>query len=339
MAVLTTSGAYTFSQSAINIITPALRICQVIGDEDTPTGAMLEQGLDTLNAMVKGWQATGIHLWCEEECILFPQANQNSYELGVSSTDKACVFSTLAQTSLSSTAAASATTIVVSSASGIADGYTIGIQQDNGVTFWTTVNGAPSGTTVTLASGLTYQATSGAVVFCYPLPLPRPLRLYSGRRYVYVNSSNVTAIETPMTAMSRLDYANQPNKATTGVITQYFFDPQQNQNQTAYTSPLAVVHLWPTPQDNQSGFRFTAQRPIMDFSNLSNLPDFPAEWMVALKWNLALEMAPEYGVPQQQIGIIQERAARWYTVAQSWDREPEGIRFGVAMRPALRRGA
>lgn len=332
MTIPQTSGNYEYSQSAIRIITTALRVCQVIGDNETPDGAMLDDALDAFNAMIKGWQASGIHVWSEEEAILFPDANKAQYEIGTTSQDHACVFRTLVQTTLSAAAASGASTISVTSASGIVTGYYIGVQTTAGTNFWTTVNGAPSGTTVTLSTPLDASCVAGAIVFCYPTPLVRPLRLYSGRRYVYSSG-----IETSMIQMSRLDYANQPNKTTTGTFTAYFFDPQTGPSGGAYIYPQALLNFWPEPQDNTNGFRFTSQRPLQTLDNLSNLPDFPPEWIAALKWNLAVEIAPQYAVPAQQMQMIAQQATRWFTVAQAWDREPEGIRFGFAAQPAYRR--
>ena len=59
-----------------------VRIAQVIGAEETATGAQLQNGLDAMAAMCKAWQASGIHVWCEEEGILFLQTGQTLYQIG-----------------------------------------------------------------------------------------------------------------------------------------------------------------------------------------------------------------------------------------------------------------
>jgi hypothetical protein len=334
MAVLTTSGSYTFSQSAVEIITAALRICQVVNEEETPTGAQLTNALAALNAMTKGWQVSGIHLWAEEEAILFPQPNQPLYYIGSGSTDHATLYSSLAMTTLASTALAAATTLVLESASGFVVGNTIGVQLDSGSNFWTTIT-TVSGTTIGLTAPLPSQATAGTtqMIFSYDVPLVRPLRVYTGRRFIY-NSR----IENPMIMLSRTDYQNLPNKFNQGTITQFFFDPQTGTSQGAYTAPLAQANLWPSPIDNQSGFRFTAQRPLQDFANLANLPDLPVEWSVALKWNLAQEIGPELSTPMDQMTLIGKMAGTWFERIQQWDREPEAVLFGVAHEPGYHTG-
>jgi hypothetical protein len=333
MAVLSTSGAYVYSPTFIDIASATLRLTQTINEEETATGAQLNNTLAAANAMIKGWQVSGIHLWCEEECILFPQKGQTLYSLGSSSTDYATLYQSLSQTYLSATALAGASSVTVANVAGFVSGQFIGIQLDSGVNFWTTINGAPAGNVVTLTAPLPSQASSSTTQVCwsYATPLVRPLRCYTMRRYIYASG-----IENPMIMLSRTDYQNLPNKQTPGTITQAFFDPQTGQG--AYQAPLAQVNLWPSPVDYTSGFRFTAQRPLQDLANLANLPDLPVEWTAAIKWNLAQEVMGELGTPTDQQQLINTMAPMWFQRIQQWDREPEGIRFGVAFEPGYRVG-
>ena len=331
MAVLTTSGGYAYSASAVTLLTAALRVAQVIGDEETPTGAQLQNGLDAFAAMVKGWQGSGIHVWCEEEAILFLQPGQPLYQIGPGSTDHVCLFQQFTQGALAATALTGASTVALVSAAGVVAGDNFGIQLDAGTNFWTTVSGAPSGNVVTLAVPLPSQASQKAITFDYTTPLARPLKVMGGRRYTYSSG-----IDVPILMWARLDYQAQPNKYTPGVTTAFFYDPQQGQG--AYAAAVSQMNVWPNPGNNQFAMRFTAQRPIQDLGNLANLPDFPVEWNVALKWNLALEIGPENGCPTEQMSIIQTMAAKWYDMASRWDREPESILFGVAVHHGYRRG-
>ena len=333
MAVVATSGSYSFTQSAFDLICAALRLTQTINEEETPTGAQLTNSLAAFNAMVKGWQVSGIHVWCEEEAILFPQPNQVLYSVGSTSADHLTLWDSLSQTFLAMTAASGAGSVTVNNAAGFVTGNQIGIQLDSGVNFWTTVSGPPSGNVVSLASALPSQASASATQMCwsYAMPLVRPLRMYTGRRYVYSSG-----IENPLIMLARADYQNLPNKYNTGTITQCFFDPQQGQG--SYSNPLAQISLWPSPVDYFSGLRMTLQRPIQDLSNQANMPDFPIEWTAALKWNLAQEIGPELSTPTDQMQIINQMAQTWFSRIQMWDREPEGVRFGVAFEPGYATG-
>lgn len=329
MAAPSTSGTFGYGQSAFKLISGALRLCGAIADEETPTSAMAENAMDTLNAMVKGWQASAIHVWAEEECILFLQPNQTQYQLGAGSPDNACLYRDYSQTTLVTTAPAAGSVVHLASVAGLNDGAFIGIQLDAGTNFWTTINGAPSGNAVALTNPLPSQATSGTISFSYATPLMRPLRVPEGRRFLYSSK-----IQTPLIVMSRLDYDYLPNPYNTGVITQYFYDPHMGDG--AYTNAVAFMNVWPTPVDNTNAMRFVAQRPLQDFATLANIPDFPAEWLAALRWNLAVEVAPEYDVPADRFDRLKAQADMWFLRASMWDKEPESVLFGVAFEPAYR---
>lgn len=328
-----TSGTYAYSPAVITLLNRALRIAQVIGAEETATGAQLANALEAMTAMCKAWQGSGIHVWSEEEAILFLQPEQILYYIGAGSTDHATLWNTLNQTTLTANAAVAATVLQVESISGMLAGDNIGIQLDAGTNFWTTVQLFPTATSVQITTGLPSQATSGQLVFDYTTPLSRPLRVYGGRRYNYVSG-----IDTPMQKWARLDYQSQPNKMTTGTPTAFFYDPQTGQGQYSQASARGQWNQWPNPSDYTNGARFTAQRPLQDIGTLANVPDFPVEWNAAITWNLALEVGPENGTPKDQLEIIVAQAQRWYNMAKEWDREPESVRFGVATRPSQQRG-
>lgn len=331
MAILTTSGTYTFSQSAVEIINAALRLTQVIGDEETATASQLQSTMDAMGAMVKGWQGSGIHVWCEEEGILFLQPGQVLYQIGAGSADHVALFEDVVFGSLATAAVAGAGTVTLTSVAGIDSGDTIGVQLDAGTNYWTTVSGAPSGNVVTLGAALPSAASAGAITFDYPSGMYRPLKVMGGRRYQYLSR-----IDIPIQMWARLEYQAQPNKYTPGVTTAFFYDPQIGQG--AYSTPFGQMNVWPNPADNTFAMRFTAQRPIQDVGTLASTPDFPIEWNAALKWNLAMEIGPEFGVPAEQLTVIKSQADKWYDMAARWDRESESLRFGVAMQPGYRRG-
>lgn len=331
MAVLQTSGSYSATPTVIDLLNASLRIAQVIGAEETATGAQLQNAMDAMAAMVKAWQASGIHVWCEEECILFLQPGQTQYQIGAGSADHCTLWNSAIITNLSTNALAGATSITVDDASEMNIGDSIGIQVSDGTNFWTTVASTITGSVVPLTDALPTAASDGSFVFDYTVGLYRPLRIMGARRYNYLSR-----IDLNIQMWARLDYQNQTNKYTLGIPTAFFYDPQTGQGQ--YTQPIGQYNSWPTPQDNTNAARFTAQRPIQDIASLADIPDFPVEWNAALKWNLALEIGPENGVPMEQLGVIVKQAERWYQLASAWDRESESLLFGVAFTPGARRG-
>lgn len=328
----TTSGTYTYSATVSQIIARAYRQISAIQEGETPSSPMVNDALTALGAMIKGWSASQIHVWAEEEAILFLQTKQPQYVLGPGSFDHACPFSALLQNSLGVTAATGATSVTVSSSFGMNAGDQFGIQLDTGYNFWTGISGAPSGNVVPLRAALPSQATSGAIVFDYATSLVRPLRVPANgaRRYLYSSQ-----IETPIIGMSRTDYDYLPNKYNIGEVTQFFYDPQ-TVGQNAGGLAKSLFNVWPAPADNTNAVRFVAQRQMQDIGTIANTPDFPDEWISALTWNLAMEMSVEFDVPDNKSAKIANRAAYWLNLAQNWDKEPEPILMGYATEPGYR---
>jgi hypothetical protein len=221
---MTTSGTITFARNRDQLIASALRKIGAFESGETPDSAAVSEASDALNAMVKHWQATGIHIWRTGEAILFPQLSQTRYVLGTT-TDHAT--ETYVETALTTAAALGASTVILNSVTGVATTYNIGVQLDDGTIQWTTVNGAPVSTTVTLTAVLTDSAALGNRVLVYQTNLFRPLKIPSARRYNFD-----TGIEVPLVEMDRIEYQEMPNKTSTGTINSYFYDRRGGTNTT-----------------------------------------------------------------------------------------------------------
>lgn len=312
---MSTSGVATFSRNRDQLIKSALRKVGAFESGETPDPESTNDASDALNSMVKHWQGSGIQIWTTQEAILFPVAGQSRYVIGSGTTDR--VLGPYVQTALSADAAAAASTITVDSIVGIATTYTIGIMLDDGTIQWTTVNGAPSGSTVTLTVALTGAASDGNAVFVAAAStLVRPLKIISAR------SHNLeSGIDTPVDEMDRVEYQEMPNKASTGSINGFYYDRRGGANQTG------LVHLWQTPADASEAFKMTVARPIQDFTVAGDDADLPQEWIRAIEWGLADEIADEYDVPEPKRGRIERRAAQFLNEANWWERELLTIQF------------
>jgi hypothetical protein len=228
---MSTSGTYTFALNRDQLITSALRKVSAFESGETPDAAAVGEASDALNTMVKHWQGAGVEIWTTEEAILFPVVGQNNYVLGLTSADRAA--GPYVQTALTSDAAITATSIVVDSVTGVATTYVIGILLDDGTLQWTTVNGAPSGSTLTLTAALTDSASEGNAVFVYPAELVRPLKIIAARRH------NLTSgIDVPLSEMGRVEYQDMPNKATESAVNSYYYDRRGGADQTG------LMYLW-----------------------------------------------------------------------------------------------
>lgn len=315
---MTVSGTSAFNPSVTFLISEAYRDLDVIGDDEQPTAAQFNTAFFKLNSFVKTLEATGIHVWTEEEAIVFLQPYQARYTLGSSGANaQAPSADQWIQAKLNTSLSAGASVIPLVTALGITAGDDIGIVLDNGVTFWTTVSGAPSGANVTLAAPLPSSASAGAVALDYPpaAQIVRPLKIPAARLLTFASNQ-----ETPMTILARQGYMDLPNKQSPGVPTQWFYTPQRD---------LGYLYVWPVPVTSAWAVRFTWYRPLMDLNTPANTMDFPQEWVTPLRWLLANELMVGHSVPPMRQQTIKSNAAEWMQVVSGWDKESEPVQFGM----------
>jgi hypothetical protein len=115
----------------------------------------------------------------------------------------------------------------------------------------------------------------------------------------------------PMTRISRMQYQQLPNKASTGYPTQFFYDRQRD---------AGTLYVWPTPDTTAGTINFTYRRRIMDIDDGTNDFDLPPEWEEAITSNLARRLIPIYGrggTPEATQVVMEADAA--YQVVKNWD--------------------
>jgi hypothetical protein len=315
---MSTSGTYTFNYARDQIIRLALRKIGVIQAGEVPSAQLTNDCADQLNAMVKQWAAQGIHVWTTTEAIMLTNVGQAVYPLGTGTPTQA--YSVLAEPLISAACAFGAVVVPLNNTFNISVGSTVGIVLDSGAVQWTTVSAVSTNLSITIPSpGLTDSTSLDNVVYVTGGQIIRPLRVWSARRWNILSQE-----ETPMYPMSRNDYNTLPNKYSTGTPTQFFYDPQGGANTNGN------LYIWPTAADTITGnLKFTFDRPLQDFDTAANTPDFPQEWINCLSWNLALMMAPEFGVPTGVYTMVKEQAMLALDECKGWDREPESYFFGV----------
>lgn len=311
---MATSGQSTLTTTRNQIIRKAALKVKAVGQGMTMTSAMIDDFALELNAMVKRWQADGIHIWTVTEATLFPQPEQTRYALGTGSTDH-CT-KTWHSTELSADEASGQTVLSVASNSDMVNGDKIGIILDDGTFHWTTIVSSTSGS-VTITAALPDSASEGAKVFFYTSDIVRPIKVVDGRRY---NISDTA--ETPVMMVARRDYQGIPLKQNGGSINQAFYDRQLN---------VGYLHLWGVPPAATELFKFTWHRPIETFEAAGDNPDLPEEWMQCLWYNLAKAVLPDFEVPAVQAREIKEQAAEYLDSMRGFDREDEAI----FVQPAL----
>jgi hypothetical protein len=149
-----------------------------------------------------------------------------------------------------------------------------------------------------------------------PTAISRPLGIVDAR---LVDTSGNELI---MTVMSRDEYMALPLKSSEGTATQYYYDPQLTNS---------VFYVWPVETDLTKVIKMTLRRPVQDFVNINDTPDFPIEWADALHYCLAMRLIPAYDVPQKIANDVKQLAAIALADANDFDREQNvSIQFGVA---------
>lgn len=268
------SGSINFSVNANDIVTQA---CKELGTYNggSINAAQLSDGLFKLNCLVKQYQAgllPGLMEFSRKRAYLFPQKAQAVYSLG---TDKAT--NSYIETTLSATSPTSDTTLTVTSITGITANQTIGVLLDTGYVQWTTVSGSPSGSTVTIATGLTSQATSGARVIAYTTTLERPLRILEA---AVRNTDNVDVLLAPITLKT---YESLANKSAEGTPLRFY---QESQIETL---DLYFDYAF---SDADQVVRLVYLSTIDDFDESTDTLDYPQEYFRFLYYALAIDWAP-----------------------------------------------
>lgn len=319
---MATSNSTDFSLTRAQIISRSLRLLGQLQSGESPSTEETTDANIALNAMVKRWHTNGIKLWKVAECVLFLEASQNVYQIGGSSTDHVAylrIADVAVKTEVATAAVSGATSLVVDSISGIAASDKIGVVVDDGTTHWTTVNGAPSGTTIPLTTGLDDDAAVDNHVYAYTTDLGRPMQIIGVRR------RDDSERDTPVELVSRQEWQDQSDKTSTGKVVQVYAN---------YQLSATYLHCWPTPDAATDRLIFTAFLPLEDFDAAGNTPDFPQEWYDALCFNLAVALAPEYGIPGDERLVLAAQAKKYLRDAENWDEENEPIYFAPDMELA-----
>lgn len=145
--------------------------------------------------------------------------------------------------------------------------------------------------------------------------IERPLHVYN------CNKKDTSGNEVPMISLTRQDWFVLPNKTSTGVPVQYYYDPQ---------TINGTLYVWPTPQTG------TTDKLVLDIDKQLDVMvdsyndfDFPPQWYDAIAYGLAVRLAPEYGVPLPERQQLIAEASAFYLKASTDDRDLGSVKFEV----------
>lgn len=306
---MATSGSVDFSTSRDSIIDFALKKIGVVAEGGAATANQVTDAAVELNMMVKNWQIDGLQLWAKKRAYLFLEKNKTQYDIGPGGDHVTAAYT---ETEIATAGSEDDTTIEVDSISGISASDNIGIELDDGTMQWTTVSGSPSGTTVTLATGLTDDVAVDNKVYVYTTKIDRPLRILDIFRR---NESNV---DVSVDKISLSEFTELSNKTSDGKVTQVAFVPSLT---------TAQLHVWNQSDTVTDQLVFWYHRPFEDFDAAGDEPDFPQEWYMVIGYELAALLADTYAIPSNLARRIALKAAMLKADAEDWDQEDASIFF------------
>jgi hypothetical protein len=294
----------TLQRTAVDIVKKALRLLGVIDAELSLNAVDREQGIETLNDMVKSWQQQGFHLWTMTEGVLFLQQGVERYELGDNC--KNAIRDNYKLDSVTVDYVPASLLIEVADSSIYTMSEAILITLDSGLKFETTVAGFGIGS-ILIADEPTDTISSGNDIFLNIEYINRPMSVIDAR----FRESN-TREDIPTYQWARTDYFEQPDKTSQGTVTCWYYSPQLT---------CGDLYVWQSPSSNNQQLRITYVRPTEITPENGDNPDFPSEWFMTLAYNLALYLADEYTVTDSKFQRIQMQAMQLLESAKGFDNE------------------
>ena len=304
---MATSGITSFNLTRDEILNGALRLVGKSSRGKTAGADDIADAAEAMETMIKQLQATGVHIWKEQDATLFVEKGVAEYSIPGANITQSYV-----TTAMKVAGVATDGTIDVDSITGLTTGDYIGIELDGGTMQWTTINGAPSGDTVTLTTALTGAAAIDKVVYTYTTKIVRPLKATMARR---INANDVD-----IEIVSKQEYKQLPTKLAAGLVNQVWYDPQLT---------TGKLYIWPTGANSTDRVEVTFMMPIEDMDSSNNNPDFPQEWLLALKFGIASLLGPEYGIALDRQMYIDSRAASFLQAVRDFDEEYASVYFQV----------
>ena len=278
---MATSGSYDFSLTASNVLTESLEYIQVLANGGTIDSNDETSCLRTFNMMAKQWSgnfdfAPGLKAFSRKHGYVFLQKNQGSYSLGPSGDNASLTYVT---TTMRVAAISTATTLELTSTTGMTAADKIGIELDSGSIYWTTISSVTDSDTLVISSGLTGAAAIGRRIFTYTTKLIRPL--YIEQAGLLDTSDNYSPLET----MTNEYYERIAVKGTDGTPTYYRYDN---------TLTNGTMYIDSEPDDVTNVIRLTFMVPAEDYDAVANDIAFPQEWYLPLALGLAKLIAPKF---------------------------------------------
>lgn len=320
----------SYSVSRDTIISASLRKLQVLELGSTPDASTIANAAQSLNIMIKSWQMQGIKLWTIQNYIIPLTSTVSAYTIG-------------------NVQIVTGTVTISNASPGVITYTNNGLMPNTPIVFTTTgalPTGITAGTTyyvltnldantftisATVAGAAINTSSAGSGVHTATITTPKTVTQINNKPLKVIqawmrNTSVTPNVDTPLLLLSRQEYNMLGSKASTGMVNSVWYDPNTTYGTaTTYLTPDAS-----TATNYQ--LYLVGQRPIGDILNSTDIPDFPNEWMQALVWGLADELAIEYGCLVNQRQEIAMKAIKYRTDMEDADVETSSTTFSPDIR-------
>lgn len=304
------SGSKNYAITRSDIISAALRKVGVYDQGESVAGDETVGASIALNLMVKEWVARGVDIWLRDEITLFLQPNQQSYALGTANATASYV-----ETTLSAAEATGQTVLSVTSSTGMTAADIVGIKMDDDTIHWSTIATVDSPTQITIDDATDDDAASGNKVYAYTTTAKRPTKI------VYAYRRDTSNFDTEVSMIGEIDYRQQSNKSSDGPPVEAWYQP---------TLSTGTLYVWPVDGGSTvDKLVLIAQYYPDDFDAAGDNPEFPIEWGNTLIWNLAAEIASEYGIDEREQGRLWRIAEHKLSELLDWDVENASVEFAL----------
>lgn len=296
---MTTSGSYTFTVTRDDLIREAVLNMGKLGSTGTLEPQEQLDVARKLNMIVKQWMgkkdyAPGLKMWSRARGDLFLSATKGIYLLGPSGDNWAAGVAAIANANFGTDQLIAKTlggSAVLSLGVGSTSNFTAGdyllIELDTGAIFTTAVLSINAGAgTVTALAVLPSSASATNFVWNYTTKGQRPLELVSA----VLRDSDQN--DTPLNYMTVETYEQLPTKTNP----QYISDPTALYYESSLTNGTLYTDIG-AAQDVTKQIHIVYLRPLQDFVNPLDTPDFPIEWAKPLSWQLTKDCCGMFNAP------------------------------------------
>lgn len=138
-----------------------------------------------------------------------------------------------------------------------------------------------------------------------------------------LNHDNLTNADIQLITVSRQEYNLLGMKTNQGTPTQYYYDIQNT---------YGVVTVYPVPDAYTATNRqlqIIFQDQYDDILSANEYPDFPNEWVRALVYGLASDIADEYGVPLKERNFLYTKAQQLKAEVLAFGQEDSSLYMSI----------